>query len=321
MSNAYKTVRFYGSPEEINAQWLEARKNGIGGSDAAAILGLNPYSTPLTVWMEKTGNAQPADLSDNEKVYWGSVLEDVVAQEFKKRNPEFKVQRLNAMLWSRDYPWMFASVDRVLFHKEKGKGILEIKTCGERRKSDWEDGIPDYYLPQVNHYLAVTGFNYFAVAVLIGGQEYRQFYYERDDEDIAFLKIKEKQFWDCVESGTMPPALSLKKDSQALTDYFSESTDEFVEVLNADAPEVQELVRIKADIKALKEQEDTIVNGLKQRIGNHKGIITESFRITWPRSETTRFDQKRFREDNPDVYADYVIKTTRDGGLKISEVN
>lgn len=320
MTRPYKTVRFSGTPDEVNAQWLEARKNGIGGSDAASILGLNPYATPLSVWMEKTGNTESVDLSDNEKVYWGSVLEDVVAQEFKKRNPEYKVQRLNGMLWSESYPWMFASVDRIITHKEHGKGILEIKTCGERRRSDWEYGIPDYYLPQVNHYLAVTGFNYFAVAVLIGGQEYRQYLYTRDDEDIAYLIEKEKQFWEYVKNEIMPPALGHKSDGQALTDYYSEPNEEFLEVLNTDAPEVAELVQVKAEIKALKEREDELTNGLKQKIGDRKGIITESYRISWPRSESSRFDSKRFKQENPDVYADYMVTTTRDGGLKISEV-
>lgn len=319
-SKSYTTVRFHGTPEEITAQWLEARKQGIGGSDASAILGLNPYATPLTVWLEKTGQTPAADLSDNEKVYWGTVLEDVVANEFRKRNPGYKVQRLNAMLWSVENPYMFASVDRIITNPEGDKGILEIKTCGERRKSDWEDGIPDYYLPQVNHYLAVTGYGYFAVAVLIGGQEYRQYFYERDDEDIAYLKVRESQFWQHVLDGTMPPATSRKVDSQALTELYAENEEDFLEVLNSDAPEVKELVTVKAEIKALKEREDELVNVLKQLIGEKKGIITESYRISWPRSESMRFDSKRFREDNPDVYADYMVKSVRDGGLKISEV-
>ena len=84
MSNEvpYTTVRFYGTDEEINAQWVEARKSGIGGSDVASIMGLNKYSSPLEVWMEKTGRAETPDISDKPPVYWGVILEDVVADEF-----------------------------------------------------------------------------------------------------------------------------------------------------------------------------------------------------------------------------------------------
>ena len=125
--NPYKTVRFKGTEEEISAQWRNARKDGIGGSEASAVLGLNPYATPYTVWLEKTERMAPEDISDKESVYWGTVLEDVIAKEFAKRHPEMKVKRSNAMLWSTENPFMFASVDRIITDEKGARESLRSR--------------------------------------------------------------------------------------------------------------------------------------------------------------------------------------------------
>lgn len=316
----YKVRRFKGTDEEINSQWLEARKSGIGGSDASAVLGLNEYATPMTVWLEKTGKTEAPDLSDKESVYWGTVLEDVIAEEFKKRHPELKVRRLNAMMWSKGYPFMFASVDRVLEDQDGKDGILEIKTVGIRKKSDWDDGVPAYYLAQVNHYLAVTGYEYAYVAVLIAGQEYREYKIERDDEDIVFLVEKEAKFWNYVINDAMPPALAKKVDSEALGSIYAESDEEYLTILDEDIPELTELQSVTDQIKPLEERKKELSNTIKQRIGSAKGIQTPTLKVTWSRSETSRFDSKGFQKENPDLYNQYVKTSPRDGGLRVNEV-
>lgn len=317
----YKVISYHGTEDEINEQWHEGRKHRIGGSDAAAILGLSSYATPYTKWLEKTGRTTPPDLSENEKVYWGNVLEDVVAQEFAKRHPEYAVKPVDCIMVSEEHPFMLASVDRILYHKHElrnNMAVLEIKTCGERRRSDWDDGVPAYYLAQVNHYLAVTGLTTAYVAVLIGGQEYREYKIERDETDIAYLVEKEREFWEMVETDTMPPFVGSSVDNAALMEQYPESDGEFLNALDDDLP-IIELDGIKAHIKTLEADKKRLESELRYAIGDHKGIKTPRYKCTWVRTTSKRFDSKRFEEDHPDLYNAYCDIVARDMGLRISK--
>lgn len=329
----FKEIKFDGTPDEINQQWLERRKHGIGGSDAAAILGLNKYATPYTVWLEKTNRTEPEDLSENEKVYWGNVLEPVIAEEFVLRHFEFKIEEPGAMYQSEEYPWMLASVDRVIFEQTEKikaekvtitrwepKGILEIKTCGERMRPEWEDGVPDYYLAQVNHYLAVTGYDYAYVAVLIAGQEYREYKIERDEEDIQWLNCKEMEFWnEYVEADQVPPLRGNSADSDALLGQFPVADDMFVKALDDDLPQLEEYVKLGTTIKELEEKRKELGNEIKLMIGDHWGIETPKYTIKWSRSDYETFDSKRFKKENPDLFLKYMKSSKRDSGIRISK--
>ena len=214
MTKPYTEIRFTGTPEEINKQWVEARKNGVGGSDVASIMGLNKYSSPLNVWLVKTGREESPDLSNNQAVEWGNRLEDVVADKFADEHPELQVRRRNATMVSIKRPWAFANIDRWVTDGKGNVGILEVKTVGMRRAADWDSGVPLYYLTQVMHYMSVTGYKYAWVAVLIGGQEFREYYIERDEQDIQAINDAVDTFWrDFVET----PQLSL---SRCLTRMF-----------------------------------------------------------------------------------------------------
>lgn len=329
----YNEIHFEGTDEEINAQWLENRKHGIGGSDAATVLGLNNYATPYTLWLEKTGRAEAPDLSDNEKVYWGNVLEDVLAGEFAKRHGEFYVRNPTAVFVNEEHPFMFASVDRLLSVRNydddmsdetdpnrgfTDKAVLEIKTCGERRRSDWDEGVPSYYLAQVNHYLAVTGLTTAYVAVLIGGQEYREYKIERDEEDINYLIAKEREFWQMVEDDTMPPFTGSALDNQALMEQFPSADDEFVQSVDLDDT-VRALQHVKDTIKEYEESKRSLEASIRAQIGEHKGVETPNYRVTWTRTTSTKFDGKRLQIDNPDLYAEYCSAVPRDMGLRISK--
>lgn len=316
----YTETRFKGTPEEVRAQWLAERRKGIGGSDAAAVLGLSKYSTPLTVWMEKTRRMVPEDISEKEPVYWGNVLEDVVASEFAKRHPELKVRRVNALLRSKEHPHMQASLDRMITDDAGRKGVLEIKTCDARLKGDWEHGVPDYYLPQPIHYLAVTGFEFYWVAVLCGGNHYVDFRYDRDQEDIDYLVEREGEFWRMVKDDVMPEPTALNADSQALMGAYPSPECEMVEALDEDVPEIGMLQTLKRERDEADDQIRALQNALKKRIGEHRGIQTPTFKVSWVRSEAARFDQKAFREANPELAEKYTTTVQRDGGLRITEV-
>ncbi|CDD75561.1 yqaJ [Cryptobacterium sp. CAG:338] len=319
MTKPYTEIRFTGTPEEINKQWVEARKNGIGGSDVASIMGLNKYSSPLNVWLIKTGREESPDLSDNQAVEWGNRLEDVVADKFADEHPELQVRRRNATMVSIKRPWAFANIDRWVTDGKGNVGILEVKTVGMRRAADWDNGVPLYYLTQVMHYMSVTGYQYAWVAVLIGGQEFREYYIERDEQDIQAINEAVDTFWrDFVETDTAPALIGNDPEANALLSQHSDPSTEFIAMLDEDVSMLDELQEIKDQMNDLKHRKTLIENQIKDLIGDNKGIETETKRITWVRSTRSSFDKKAFDAAHPGITNDYMKTSVTNGGLRIS---
>ena len=312
MSRPFVEWRF-GSDEE----WREARKQGVGGSDVAAIMGISTYKSPLEVWLEKTGRAPSPDLSGNEKVEWGNRLEPMVADKFRDSHPELRVRRKNATMQSLERPWALANIDREL-RGEEGPGVLEIKTVGLRSADHWVFGVPDYYMTQVQHYLSVTGWNYAWVACLIGGQEYREYYVPRDEEDIAAIDRAVDTFWnDYVEKGVMPAMTGGGHEGNALAGMFPQGNG-YAKALDADFPELGERALIDQEIKELEARKKKLDNEIKARIGDGKGIDTESVHCTWVRFEASKFDAKAFDAANPGLRDPYITRYAKDSGLRFS---
>lgn len=319
MTKPYTEIRFTGTPEEINKQWVEARKNGIGGSDVASIMGLNNYSSPLNVWLVKTGREESPDLSDNQAVEWGNRLEDVVADKFADEHPELQVRRRNATMVSIKRPWAFANIDRWVTDGKGNVGILEVKTVGMRRAADWDNGVPLYYLTQVMHYMSVTGYQYAWVAVLIGGQEFREYYIERDEQDIQAINDAVDTFWrDFVETDTAPALIGNDPEANALLSQHSDPSTEFIAMLDEDVSMLDELQEIKDQMDDLKHRKTLIENQIKDLIGDNKGIETETKRITWVRSTRSSFDKKAFDAAHPGITNDYMKTSVTNGGIRIS---
>lgn len=319
----YTEIRFKGSPEEVDAQWRSARRLGVGGSDVAAIMGMSSYRSPYEAWLEKTGRAEPADLSGNEAVEWGNRLEGCVADRFADGHPELRVVRRNAMLVSRERHWAFANLDRIAYAEGGEPYVLECKTCGARRAHDWDAGVPDYYLTQVTHYLGVTGYAGAWVAVLIGGQEYREFYVPRDEADIAAVAEAVDSFWHRnVEGGEMPAMVGTASEAGALAESYADWRDEYAqccdEDLIAEGCDLDALEDVKARIDELTREKRRIEDALKARIGDRKGLMTQTRRVTWPRTVSTRFDAKRFRGEHPELAEQYTTESMRDGGIRIA---
>lgn len=315
----YREVRFEGAPEEVSAAWAERRKSGIGGSDLAAVMGLSAYTSPLDVWLVKTGRVESPDLSAKEAVYWGNVLEDVVARRFAELHPELAVKRRNATLVSKPRPWAFANLDRTVKDREGRMGVLEIKTAGARRASDWEDGVPDYYMAQVVHYLGVTGWDYAWVAVLIGGQEYREYRIDRDEEDVAAAVAAADAFWhDFVVADVMPAMTGLKGEGAALAAMHADPSDEMIPMLDEDVDAFGDLAGVKAGIARLEKEKRAIESAIKARVGDARGIETPTRRITWSRTSRKTFDRKAFDEAHPGMAGQYMKTSTADGGIRVS---
>ncbi|GHT22412.1 hypothetical protein FACS189419_04920 [Planctomycetales bacterium] len=203
-------------------QWLENRKYGIGGSDAAAILGLNLWKTNQDVFDEKTGIAQSDDLSDNAAVQYGIAAEPVLRGLFAVKHPELLVEGKEYLLWRNEqYPFLLGTLDGLLTDKSaKGRfGVLEIKTavCNNRLAFDkWREQVPQQYYIQVLHYLLVTGFDFAVLFAelrneLTCNSELREYHWERADveADIETLLEKEIEFWTKHVQKNLRPALIL----------------------------------------------------------------------------------------------------------------
>ncbi|SMC38232.1 YqaJ viral recombinase family protein [Papillibacter cinnamivorans] len=199
--------------------WLVARKTGIGGSDAAAIVGMNPYKTNVQLWEEKTGLREPEDISGKPYVQYGKAAEKHLRELFKLDYPEYAVShREYQMIRHPKYPFLFASLDGRLTHRETGaRGFLEVKTTNilsSMHREKWDDKIPDNYYCQCLHYFNVTGSDFCVLkAHLIteyGGERRintRHYFMEREAvrEDMEWLEGEEIKFWtQQVQTGRRP---------------------------------------------------------------------------------------------------------------------
>ena len=145
------------------AVWLRYRTMGIGGSDVSVIAGINPYRSVYQLWLEKTGQTEPAE-RDNEYTHFGTILEPVVRKEFTARTG-LKVRQKHMILQSEEHPFMLANLDGVI-NLDGKMCIFEAKTASAYKLDDWQSDIPPEYMLQVQHYMAVTGAAKTYIAVL-----------------------------------------------------------------------------------------------------------------------------------------------------------
>lgn len=198
-------------------EWMAARKNHIGGSDASACVGMNPYKDNVHLWEEKVGLIEPEDISDRDYVQYGTEAETHLRALFSMDYPQYRVEyEENNMFTNTDYPWMHASLDGELIDQAGRRGVLEIKTTNilsDVQILKWKNQIPDNYYCQVLHYLAVTGWDFVILKAQLK-QEYegdlrietKHYFIERKEveEEIQYLVEAERKFWQCVETGRRP---------------------------------------------------------------------------------------------------------------------
>jgi putative phage-type endonuclease len=263
-------------------QWMEYRKKGIGGSDVGAIVGLDKYKSAFSVYLEKVGAIAPEE-EESEAAYWGKMLEDKVAEEFAKRSG-LEVRERNELLQHDTHDFMLATLDREILCPQRGVGILECKTSSEYLKEEWTgNDIPDSYYVQVQHYLAVTGYPFAYIAVLIGGNKFLYKEIERDEEVIQYLYRLESDFWHRHVVPKIPPALDGSNATvQALDHLYSRSVQARRELSDECMRWLAELEHIKKDMKRLAMRKQELENRIKQflgecEIGTYNGVEA----VTW----------------------------------------
>lgn len=291
--------------------WLEVRKNGIGGSDAAAAVGLSPYMSPLELWLIKTGHdanlPRPDPRDTSEPIYWGTLLEPIVSAAYTAQTGN-RVRKINAVLRHPTIPWMIANVDREVVGCRDVQ-LLECKTAGEFGARLWRDGVPEYVQLQVQHQLAVTGRQAADVAVLICGQKLEVHRVARDDALIARLIELEAAFWRFVETDTPPPADGSDSADRALRCLYpgAGGTVDFTDDRRLSSV-FADLVAVRADIEARQEVEARLKQTIAQAMAEADRAEFETGSVSYKRSKDgTGVDLKRLLADHPHFATQYAI--------------
>ncbi len=315
--------------DPIRQAWLAQRRKGLGGSDVAAMLGLSKYRTPYQLWLDKTGRSE--DEGSGEAGYWGNALEDIVAREFSKRSG-LKVQRVNSIIQHPTLDFALANIDRAIVNPaiagnvriKDGRlttdQILECKTANQFLQNQWGDdheSIPDYYLTQCQWYLGNTQADICHLAVLIGGQKFKQYQIQRDDELIAILHQEAQAFWQNHVLADMPP------DPTTIDDClhrWARHTDG--KVIDADQSLIDLITEFKEMKSALKdgeEEADKLKLEIVKRLEDAECIVIDGNKklLSYKAQSSARLDSKALKSAHPDI-AEQFTKTTATRVLRMA---
>lgn len=285
--------------------WLKYRKQGIGGSDAGAVCGLNPYRTAIQVYYDKTSDS--IEDVDNEAMRQGRELEEYVARRFCEASGK-KVRRANAMFYDEKNPFMLADVDRMIVGENAG---LECKTASPYSEERWrDDKIPLSYQLQCYHYMSVCNADSWYIAVLIYGRDFKYYRIERDDEVIENLIRIEKEFWnEYVLKQVIPDPDGSKTADAAIAERFKESNSITIPLTGFDErlERRQEILSLLEKIETEKRQID---QELKLYLGDAEIAENEHYRVSWKNFSRSSIDEKRLKAEQPEIYEKYRRETT-----------
>lgn len=304
----------------LTDEQLEQRLNYICGSDCATILGLNPWSNRVKLWQEKTRQIVADDISHKPAVKAGNFLEPAIRAWFEAEKG-LKVTEEPNMIIHPIHKWMAGNIDGWV--GEDKKEILEIKTtsCDKGWGKQGENKIPDNYLCQISHYMAVTCSEVCHVAVLIRGTDFRTYRYTRNIELEDIIIEKEQQFWKLVTDCTPPTPLT-SDEIVSFHGYHAvkESivADENIEKIIEDLREVKKKLKLVEEEKLNLESQIKLFMGQKDTLVDQNGKITATWHAPY---ESKRFDSGKFKKDNEEIYKEYIklCKYPRKFSLKTNE--
>lgn len=286
--------------------WLKYRKKGITGTDAGAICGLNPYSSAFQIYQDKI--TDEIEEFDNESMRQGRDLEEYVARRFSEETG-LKVRRANAIFQNEENPFMLADFDRLIVGQKAG---LECKTVSPYSADKWNDGnIPLHYQMQVQHYLAVSGFDCWYIAAVIFGREFLIRKIERDEELINYLIDIERGFWyNNVLAGIMPDPDGSDNCSEMIAKmYFKGQENKTIKLSG-----YKEILDRRADldklIKKMEKEKKEIDQKIKMEMQDATVALEAGYKISWSNFEQNRLDTKKLKEEKPDIYKEYCKSST-----------
>lgn len=281
-------------------EWLALRKNGIGGSDAGAICGLNPYASPMSVYYDKTSNE--ADDYDNEAMRQGRDLENYVAGRFHEETG-LKVRRSNFMYWSEEY--LFANVDRLIVGENAG---LECKTASVYNADKWKDGeIPAHYEIQCHHYMAVTGADAWYIAVVILGKEFKYKKIMRDEGIIRDLVKIEEDFWyNHVLAREIPAPDGSEVCDEIIRKYYPYADQTSIILPDSFNTKLERRQELAGLIDRMQTEQRQIEQEIKLYMQGRGVAENSRYRVSWKDVESARLDTKRLKQEAPEIYQDYI---------------
>lgn len=294
-------------------EWLELRRKSIGGSDAAGIIGLSSYSSPYSIWANKTGRLP--DGEDNESMRIGRDLEAYVAKRWEEVTGK-TVRRNNALLINSQYPFAHADIDRVVLGEKAG---LECKTTSTLNIKQFHGiDFPEKYYVQCVHYLAVTGYDRWYLAVLVLGKGFYTFTLERNEDEIHALMKAEKEFWDLVESDTPPTLDGSDCTSEALQSIYKESRNTEITLYGRENL-LKNYLNLKNEKKVLDEKISVIENTIKAEMQDSEYGICGAYSISWKSQSRQLFQPKEFAKQHPEIDLQPFYKSSTARPFKVTE--
>lgn len=285
-------------------EWLALRRTGIGGSDAGAIMGVSPYKGAFSVWADKQGKLPP--LEDNEAMRQGRDLEDYVARRFAEAIG-LRVRHEYSMLRSVEHPCMLADIDRRIIGERAG---LECKTSRDITMARYRNGeYPMEYYCQCLHYLAVTGWDCWYLAVLVYGTDLLIYKICRDEvlDDIEALIKAEEAFWYSHVVLDQPPAPDALDSTAAALGSVYPCEDGTTVCADQDADQaLTELAALKAQRRSIDRQITERENQIKAAMGEAEVLAGTSVSATWRSSERTTISKTKLLKAYPNINMDAI---------------
>nr|DAH22797.1 MAG TPA: Exonuclease [Caudoviricetes sp.] len=284
-------------------EWTKLRSTTIGGSDAASIIGLNPHKSAYALWAEKTGKVIPEDISQKEAVRLGTDLEDYVAHRFMESTGK-KVRRENYTVFRDDMPYAHANYDRLVIGERAG---LEIKTTNALNLKKFKNGeFPANYYCQCCHYLLISGLDRWYLAVLVLGVDFKVFTIERDEAELAALKMAEENFWYQVQNDLAPEIDGMDSTIDALNETFPISDPKADAVdLTSCAVDLALLDECTQQIKALEEKKKAAQARVMETLGAAEKGFYGGYSVSWKSQKRSTFDRKKWEKEHGEIPEEY----------------
>lgn len=293
----------------LTLEQLKQRRHGLGGSDAAAILGISKWKTPLDIFFDKVEEDR-VEQELTPVIEWGNRLEPVLVQKFQELTGK-KVELREGIVKHPKYDFMLANIDGFI---PEENAILECKTTDRFMSKEWEeegsDKLPDYYLTQCAHYAEVLGVDKVYVAVLIGGNNFKVYEYNRTQKLHDVIIAAEKHFWESHVLTKIPPEPSSVSDCQKL---WRDAIEGQAIAANEDvAATITDMRRLNSLIKNFqldyKKKSMEIYSFMKEAelLNNLNGEIV----ATWKNQTTNRFDMELFKQEHPELISKYIKQSS-----------
>lgn len=277
MHFGFETSTHKNGVKMFSADMLEERRKCITGTDISAIIGCNPWSSPLTVYCEKLGLSQP--INDNPAMEWGRRLESIVAEKYYESN---RIP-LNKGYWIRD--GIYGGTPDYFHHNK----IVEIKTSG--RVGNWgesgTDQVPEQYICQVQWYMMLKNYREADIAVLIAGNDYRVYHISYNSELVKYMTAEADKFWKTNVIAQIPPFVTSKNDNKVIANLYPDNNEEILE-----RPSLDENAYTLRELKVKKEAiEDVIAYQegiIKAAIADKAGVTGTQWKATWKQSKDSK---------------------------------